>query len=534
MSCHLTYTIREMSGASLQAVSSSDRKASALTHTLNAILSGRRVAGLLPTDETSKDHVLNELRSLNVPSERAELWSKGIDEERINSDICTEFAGKFLDPYQVEAIRRLTVAGGVLALGCGLGKTLAALCAVKSYQTTLKSLRLWVVCPLNAMSSWKPYLTTTNMPGWDIKLISMDSLHKLAAEPSGGVIIYDEAHLLGSSGARRTKAAHLCRISFDVGLCLTGTFLHGGVEKTLSMLDLAIPGAAGFASKWSAGEHFKCLVRKKIGARTVTEIARPIGVAKERLFAHLTRYVVMLSTASEAVRASLTIPDQSIHTLRLNEPWRPLHEDASHEALRIHAETGELPHAQEVAHALCRGGGKDKAVWLIEQLEGDNEPCVVYAHYHETLDAVCEALREAKITFTRIDGSHGPNDRVAARDLFRSGQSRVFVGQVVATGIGVDGLQDISRYSVSLDHCWRPDVYAQSLARTCRRGQKYETHHIDLVANKLQLAVVERIRAGETFDREAQEYQEVTRSIIESACNSDEDHTLPTTPPPAA
>jgi hypothetical protein len=520
MPLHISYTIHGLPDAKMQAVSSAERKVCALVQALCSAQDGRKIGGILPNRDIT-EAILDELQEHNTPRDRALGWARGIRGEVLDTVPQTEFGGKTLDAYQVDAIRKLTIAGGVLALGCGLGKTITALCAVRSYEPRLNTRRVWIVCPLNAMSSWRPYVKY--LDGWDVKIISMDSLHKLAAEPVGGIVIYDEAHLLGSSGARRTKAAHQARIAFDVGLCLTGTFLHGGVEKTLSMLDLAIPGAAGFASKWSAGDYFKCLVRKKVGPRSVTELVRPTGDNRNRLFTYLGRYVVMLSTQSESVRASLTVPDQFIHTIRLNEPWKPLHEEAAHLALQIYEETQQLPHAQEVAHALCRSAFQDKADWLIEQLQDDNEPCVVYAHYHETLDAVCQALEAAGITHVRIDGGSSVVERTTARDRFRAGEVRCFVGQVVATGIGVDGLQEISRYSVSVDHCWRPDVYAQSLARTRRRGQQHETHHIDLIANKLQHAVVERIRAGEIFDRQAREYIEVQQGLTGTTCN----HTVP-------
>jgi superfamily II DNA or RNA helicase len=293
------------------------------------------------------------------------------------------------------------------------------------------------------------------------------------------------------------------------------------------MLDLAIPGAAGFASKWSAGEYFKCLVRKKIGTRSVTEIVRPGGVQRERLFQYLARYVVMLSSSSDSVRASLTVPDQHIHTIQLAEPWRSLHEEASHVALTEYDATGVLPNAQATAHALCRAGADAKIAWIFEHL--DNEACVIYAHYHETLDAVQAELEAAGITYVRVDGSTTAKERIEARDRFADGTAQVFLGQVVASGIGVDGLQERAIYSISLDHSWRPDVYSQSLARTCRRGQTQETHHFDLVANRLQLHVLNRIRAGEQFNAECQEWQELRTITQDLARNTSPDPTL--TPP---
>jgi SNF2 family DNA or RNA helicase len=187
-------------------------------------------------------------------------------------------------------------------------------------------------------------------------------------------------------------------------------------------------------------------------------------------------------------------------------------------ALTEHAETGVLPNAQATAHALCRANAEAKVDWLLEHL-GD-EPCVVYAHYHETLDTVCHALTDADISWVRVDGSTSATERISARDSFAHGDVQVFVGQVVASGIGVDGLQERAIYSVSLDHSWRPDVYSQSLARTCRRGQTRETHHFDLVANRLQERVLCRIRSGEQFNAECEEWQEIRQNLSGISCSA--------------
>lgn len=487
---------------------------SKLQHTHNADRPACAIVAALAAGQYS-DEAMSYLHKVGVPRSSADRWANAI---RIGSTPSTVkidlIAGRSLDDYQLQAIGQLTLSGGVLALGCGLGKTITALGAAELLKPTLRAPRLWIVAPLNAMSSWKPYVPYLTESGWtDVKIISMDSLHKIAAEPIGGVIIYDECHLLGGSGARRTNAAHTTRLAFDVGICLTGTFLHGGIEKTLSMLDLAIPGAAGFSSRWAAGEHFGCLVRKRIGARTVTSLEKPGGAKRAEFFDYIKRYVVMLSASSDSVRASLTIPNQYIHTIELATPWQELPDEAAHTALTMHAETGVLPNAQAVAHALCQAGAEDKIAWLVDALSSGSEQCVVFAHYTETLDALVAALDQANITWTRVDGTSSPTSRIASRAAFTAGEARVFIGQIVAAGIGVDGLQDATTFSVTLDHCWRPDVYAQSLARTARRGQTLETNHFDLVSNQLQARVVERVRSGAEFNAEAEEWLQIRQAL---------------------
>jgi hypothetical protein len=506
MTLHITYSLLDLPNSRPQAVHNADRRLCAYV----AALRSHKIGGMLPPGDVHKA-IRDELNTLEVPPSRVKLWTAdlplGID------DVPVTVAGLTLDEYQREAIARLRIGGGVLALGCGLGKTLTAIAAAIAAHKWCLTPRILILAPLNALSSWKRYKDHLEALGWEVLISSMDSAHKLKLPNRGGVIIYDEVHLQGHSTARRTKAAHDLRPLFDVGLCLTGTFLHGGVEKTLSMLDLAIPGAAGFANRWSCGEYFKCLVRKKLGQRVVTAIEKPSGSAKTAFFAYLSRYVIHLTSRSESVSRDVSIPEQYIHTQLLGKPWRPMEEEAVDYIKTQMADGQPIPHASEVAHYLCRQGVDDKVDWLMEQLAGDDEPVVVFAHYTDSIEAIRDRFLDEGVTYMTVDGATSASDRVMIRNEFIAGKYRVLLGQVIAAGIGMDGLQERTRFSVMIDHPWRPDAYAQALARVCRRGQDHECHHVDLIANSLQQTVVDRLRAGTEFDAACHEWQELRRVV---------------------
>jgi SNF2 family DNA or RNA helicase len=129
------------------------------------------------------------------------------------------------------------------------------------------------------------------------------------------------------------------------------------------------------------------------------------------------------------------------------------------------------------------------------------------------MDAIADVLTEAGVSFVRVDGTTSADARITARDAFVRGDAQVFLGQVIATGIGMDGLQGRTVFTIMVDHPWRSDAYAQALARTARRGQTEPTHHVDLVANTLQLRILERLREGDLFDAQAQEWQALRRAI---------------------
>lgn len=452
--------------------------------------------------------ILRALESYDIPEGRATLWAEALQGHRLGRPGDASVGSLTLDEYQMDTIGRMTQAGGVMALSCGLGKTPTAIKAAMM----LGGSRLWIICPINAFPTWKRWLPYLQTKFAEVRILSMDSLHKAHPDASlGGVVIFDEVHLLGVTKAQRTQHAHRIRRAFSYGLCLTGTLLHGGIEKTLSMLDLAVPGLARFANRWNAGEYFNCLVKKDLGGRKVTQLVRPCGPNKEAFFRWLEFGCVSLNRHSDAVKASVTVPNQTLHTISLGEPWQPLHEVAAELALAILEETGELPDAAKVAHLLCRSGIQAKIAWLLEAMDDNEEPIVACAEYTDSLDAVQAALEENDISFVRVDGAVTGSARIEAQRAFQAGEVRVFLGQMDAATVSLD--LDRACISVGIDHTWKAANYDQFLGRTLRRTQKRECHHFDLCTNALQNKVVSRIREQMDFDASLAEWSDLKRSV---------------------
>jgi SNF2 family DNA or RNA helicase len=135
---------------------------------------------------------------------------------------------------------------------------------------------------------------------------------------------------------------------------------------------------------------------------------------------------------------------------------------------------------------------------------------VVFANYTATLDLMEQKLKDAAISYVRVDGAVTGQDRVQAQEQFQSGAVQVFLGQMSAAGISMDLFR--TPYSIALDHPWKAEDYAQALARTHRRGQSQHCTHWDLYTNQLQKRVVARLRSGEAFNAETAEWQEVKTS----------------------
>jgi hypothetical protein len=458
-----------------------------------------------------------QFASANVPQSRAELWVRALNGERISiphdwQPIDCPIAAS---PYQIDALNALPVAGGCLGMRVGLGKTITAVTGAcyRAWGGGARQTRCWILGPINSHGAWSPYITALRNYFTDVSVISIDQAHKLdGAANLGGVLIIDEGHMLGAMSARRTQAMHRLRPLFDVCYVLTGTFLHAGIEKTLSMLDLAIPGAAVFSSRWKCGEHFRVLVKEKIGSRTVTKLVKPTAT-RDQFLEYISRYCVMLDKDSPGVAESADIPEQVLETVKCGS-FPSIDSLVGSIVAEITAvPPGEIPHAAEVMHLIARSGLPDKiAAWVKVIGPSLCEPWVWFAHYTETLDALEMWLESHLVSFVRVDGSTSKRDRQEAQRMFQAGEVQIFLGQATAAGVAIDLFRACK--SCTFDISWKAIDYAQLLGRTARRGSTWETcYHYDFVSNPFQQSMVDRVREGADFNASAVEYQDVKRRL---------------------
>ncbi len=503
------------------AVGTSERPLCALIHACASYLTGGPRLG------TARDHASTAeavafaaeyaQQTYDVPVPRFMEWVTALVGPLQEYDSIPLMVGnKTLSAYQLNACSNIRPSGGVLNIDCGLGKTITALASVKmmfdSWHTPLGQRMVTVVCPLNAVGTWQGARDGLDPSFGVIKAVSMDSVHNVTLDPRmTHILIFDEAHNLGEPTTRRTKAAHKLRMKARSALCLTGTLLHGGMLKVLSVLDLAVPGMGTFANRWNAGEHFHCLVKKKLGARTVTALERPTGENFEAFKSWLSGWITAMGVNSPIVRAEIQLPEHSIFDQRVAEPWESMEDVVVREVHAALERNEPLPSAAAMAHLLAGYGVQAKVSWLMARLLEDDEPAVIFAAYLESLDAVEAALNEAGISYVRVDGSVTGPDRIHAEIKFQTGHVRVFLGQIHAASVAMN-LQRAS-VTVTVDHTWSAIDYTQSLARTWRRGQENPCTHIDLVANTFQLRIVNRLRQQQDFNASVTEWQDVRRLL---------------------
>ncbi len=469
------------------------------------------------------------LNGQDIPNTRLDLWQSSLTGQKLSTSATwdTRFPPM---AHQDLSVKEMSDSGGVLALGCSLGKTLTTEHFLGKIHTKYRGKPLVIASTRTALdgATWTPYLPRFKAMGFsEVFKVSIDSLHKFVPgfRSDGGVLVFDEGHLLGGTDARRTKLAMELRLKMDVALVLTGTLFHCGILRGLNAMNLAIPGLAGFSSQYGAASYFNAIEavhykEKKLGKGgepllvdvTKHKVVKPTGEHETRFKEFVTkRFVVSLAKRSPVVMQSMNIPDQDQETMEFNGPWRTVHDDSVIEIRRA-IEAGEgIPHASAVRHALAQKGLEDKAAWLLEKLE-DKEPLVVLCKYTDSLNYIEQEFKNAGITYARIDGTVTGADRAGVVEAFqRPDGPLVLLGQFEATGISVELTR--ASTSVGVESTWRPDAYDQALARTCRHGQLKRCRHIDLVANRLQESIVSVVRSGRSFDAGITEFQDTTRAL---------------------
>jgi hypothetical protein len=522
-----TYPISDLvPGAQSQAIGYSDRPLCAFTAAVASFARGNSLRGMASglTDEQIEAEASATFAKANVPQSRAELWVRSLNGEHpaTHPGWTPKDCAITASDYQIQALNALPIAGGCLGMRVGLGKTITAVtgACLAVARGQAQQTRCWILGPINSHGAWNPYIATLKNYFTNVEIISIDQAHKLdGAGNEGGVLIIDEGHMLGAMTARRTQAMHRLRPLFDVCYVLTGTFLHAGVEKALSMLDLAIPGAAQFSSRWKCGEHFRVLVKERIGARTITKLAKPTAT-RDQFLEYISRYAVMLDKDSPGVAEVAGIPEQVLETVKCG-PFPSLDTLVTGICTACDIAGEGIPHAAEVMHLIARSGVDVKLdgwIKIVTDTSGMcDDPWVWFAHYTETLDHLEKFLVAAAVPYVRVDGSTSKKDRQEAQRKFQAGEVQIFLGQATAAGVAIDLFRACK--SCTFDISWKAIDYAQLLGRTARRGSAHETcYHYDFVANPLQFAMVQRVRDSADFNAEAVEYQDTKRLLALRGC----------------
>jgi SNF2 family DNA or RNA helicase len=143
------------------------------------------------------------------------------------------------------------------------------------------------------------------------------------------------------------------------------------------------------------------------------------------------------------------------------------------------------------AEHFSSGSVESTVIELIKEVldEIGGRKLVVFTHYVMSTERVAALLEKLGISYAMVYGK--TKDRQAEIDRFvEDPQCKVFIGNIAASGVGVDRLQHVCRDALFIEVPYRSSLFRQAVARLHRDGQRNAVHIRVAVANKtLQPAI---------------------------------------------
>jgi superfamily II DNA or RNA helicase len=457
---------------------------------------GHRVADLLAArDGTTKKLASAALPELGALCDALEL-PKPLGVEKL-APLVKDFAGiprahlpaglnASLRHYQEVgvdwlAFLRNAELGAILADDMGLGKTLQTICALEG--------RTLVVCPKSVVYNWaeeiarfRPNLRTAIYHGTEREIdetadvtlttysvLRLDVVH--LAEHAWDVIVLDEAQAIKNESSQTARAAFQLKGKFRIAL--SGTPVENRLEELWSLMHFANPGLLGGRSDFQE--------------RYNGPIAAGQPDAAKRLRAKIRPFV--LRRMKREVLPELPPRSEAVLHVELDETERSVY-DAVRAATK-----------KDVAKKLAQGGGasvlaaleallrlrqaachpelvpgqhatsSSKIERLLEALQeaaSDGHKALVFSQWTSLLDLVEPHLQNARIRFTRLDGSTRDRGAVVT-DFQREDGPPVMLVSLKAGGTGLN--LTAADHVFLLDPWWNPAVEDQAADRAHRIGQ---------------------------------------------------------------
>ena len=402
-------------------------------------------------------------------------------------------------PYQREGVQDMedflaSGGGTLLADDMGLGKTLETLWLLQRSKVC-QMLPALVVCPASTKYSWehtalehlglraqvlegrKPPNNGFGLAGHRITIINPDILPAWLPHlrrVGYKALVLDECQYFGNVNSRRTRAAlDLARVTPN-RVALSGTPLVNNPSELWPTLHMLRPDV--FNSMFSFAEEY-AYPRREFG-RWVCKGARNLG----KLHA-LLRRTCMVRRLKEDVLHDL--PDKYRQVVPVDLSDRAEYDHATRDFVgwlcaHYRDDKGRVRRAARAA-AVTRVGYlvrlaarlKARAVvdWVNKFLvERPDDKLVVFA-VHTKMVRLLE--RHIEANHTTVDGGVTGRRRKLAVDKFRRDpDTRVFIGNIRAAGVGIDGLQEVCQNLAFAELWWVPGVHTQAEDRIYRIGQR--------------------------------------------------------------
>ena len=368
----------------------------------------------------------------------------------------------------------------LLADEMGLGKTVQAIAAINAGHmfTAL------IVCPASVKSNWKKHVEKYCWINWcqvvntgserikDIPIIIInydlllrEKIRKQLRERMYDVVILDEAHYLKNIHAKRTR---YCLSRWGVAKqgrrvwCLTGTpILNRPIDLYPILITLNHKRMVPFVDHQSfafqfCGAFWDGAVLNDRGLSNVDDL-------KERINGF------MLRRTKEEVLPELPEKIYSYLTLPMTRKMRKVMDEKEKEI--DEKDFGEYTHLATTVLlrkelALLK---MDYITSHLQNILSQKNKVVVFCFHREVMFELQNRFGHRAVMF--YGGNTGEREQLKA-EFIDNPDVEIFIGQIVAAGQGLDGLQEVCDHVVMAELVWSPGEINQAIDRLHRIGQK--------------------------------------------------------------
>lgn len=384
-------------------------------------------------------------------------------------------------PYQIAGIEwMLTHPFNSMLIGddMGLGKSLQAI----GFANERRIKKICIICPSVVVLKWIGELRKFHIfqgltiqriehksDEWDknadVTIVSYN-MYDQAKCPKKTLLIVDEVHYLKSSGSKRTKAIfntkNLSKFKFVLGL--SGTPMPNRPIELYPILKALCHVAINYCDKHTFGMRFCNARRDQFGRWDYS------GHSNLEELNKLLRGYLMIRREKEKVLTQL--PGKRVNIVQFDM-------DATVEKLDAQIR----PYAEEIVKRAQHGAGLDgvathrrliaerKAPIVAEYIKlilNSTEKVVVFAYHTEVILYLKNLLREFGVAV--VTGGMAALQKGEQVAKFVTGDCRVFLGNIIAAGVGID-LVNASKV-IFAEADWVHGNNDQAMDRCFRMGQK--------------------------------------------------------------
>lgn len=395
----------------------------------------------------------------------------------------------------------------------GLGKTVQT-CAIIE---CLKPKKTLIICPAVMRLTWEAEInkfckikydigiilsaTSQIKPSNDIVIISYNLCDHFLSQilwHDWEMLVLDESHYVKSLKAKRTKVI-LKELwpRFKYKIALSGTPLTNNVVDGFSLFNRMAPQYFPRFSDFAGEYSYKRITPwgvKYFGIRNPDKLKK---IIRDNFFIRYTKEEVM-PELPEKIFQKIILPE----SLAIKAPKTDIEKlEQAISSLKCLIENDEL--GGKILHTMLlqtqkRLQGEKKVplvVDFVKNLLNENQSVVLFGYHTNVIKTYIEELK--KYNPQVITGETSARLRQEAVERFQWGETNLFIGQMVASGVGITLLQKDKVTSPNVvfgEFDWNPATIAQAIDRCHRIGTKSAVNiYYFVVKNSIDEDLIETV-----------------------------------------